>query len=161
MAPYAMDTDGRVPFLFENIRENIRDDRPQEIEIGRPSHTEQLTKWITDVRHKKLKCNRSPKRNFRMEAVLTHALHQAEYELRVKQLSRLSRWLRLRKQLLKGVNYGACGVYNMAEEELERTEPRGDPRHNIFWPKEDLCEDLTSLDNFLTQLNEVKPVAQR
>lgn len=148
-----------APFEMNLVVENGRD-RPQEIEIGRPSRTELLAKWITNVRHKKLKCNRSPKRNFRVEAVLAHALHQAEYELRTTQLSRLSRWLKLRKQLLKGVDYGACGLYNMVEEELEKSKDVY-ARQTTFWQEKDLYEDLVSLDNFLVQLKEIKPVVHR
>ncbi|KAL6259985.1 hypothetical protein P5V15_009893 [Pogonomyrmex californicus] len=137
-----------------------RDDkeRPREIEMGKPSHTEQLTRWITNVRQKKLKCHRSPKRDFRVEAVLTHALHKAECELRVKQLSRISRWRRLRKDLLKGVEYGSCGVYNATEREYERCDQR--PVSNDLW-RENMCEDLGSLMDFLRQLSGIKTTLQR
>lgn len=127
--------------------------------MGKPSHTEQLASWITNVRQKKLKCHRSPKRDFRVEAVLTHALHKAEYELRAKQLSRIARWRRLRKHLLKGVEYGSCGLYNAAEREHERCH-RHDSRDSNFW-REDLCEDLSSMVHFLQQLSEVKSMVQR
>lgn len=135
-------------------------DRPREIEVGKPSHTEQLTSWITNVRQKKLKCHRSPKRDFRMEAVLTHALNKAEYKLRAKQLLRIARWRRLRKHLLKGVEYGSCGLYNAAEREYERYGQHPDSRNSNFW-RENLCEDLSSMVDFLQQLSEVKSSVQR
>nr|XP_012223974.1 PREDICTED: uncharacterized protein LOC105673139 [Linepithema humile] len=135
-------------------------DRPTEIEVGKPSHTEQLTKWITDVRYKKLKCYRSPKRDFRVEAVLTRTLHKAEYELRVKQLSRMHRWRRLRKQLLKGVEYGSCGLYNAAEREFIKCKKNSSTKENNPWGG-NLCEDLSSLDEFLHQLGTVKSVVRR
>lgn len=151
-------TYGSVTHLSAMVRD-IRD-RPREIEVGKPSHTEELASWITNVRQKKLKCHRSPKRDFRVEAVLTHALHKAEYELRAKQLSRISRWRQLRKHLLKGVEYGSCGRYNAAERELERCDQRLDSRDVSFW-REDLCEDLSSMVHFLQQLSAVKLPAQR
>ncbi|XP_011167639.1 uncharacterized protein LOC105201351 [Solenopsis invicta] len=139
----------------------IRDvDRPREIEVGKPSHTEQLNSWITNVRQKKLKCHRSPKRDFRVEAVLTHTLNKAEYELRAKQLSRITRWRRLRKHLLKGVEYGSCGMYNAAERENERCDQHHDSRNNNFW-QGNLCEDLSSMVDFLQQLSEIKSHVQR
>lgn len=144
------------------VTRDIRDnrDRPREIEMGKPGHTEQLTNWITNVRQKKLKCHRSPKRDFRMEAVLAHTLHKAEYELRAKQLLRIARWRRLRKQLLKGVEYGSCGQYNAAEREFERCSQHPDSRDVNFW-RENLCEDLSSIMDFLQQLSQVKSPVQR
>lgn len=149
---------GNVTYLSMMTRD-IRD-RPREIEVGKPSHTEELASWITNVRQKKLKCHRSPKRDFRVEAVLTHALHKAEYELRAKQLLRISRWRQLRKHLLKGVEYGSCGRYNATERELERCGQHPDSRDVNFW-REDLCEDLSSMVHFLQQLSAVKLPVQR
>ncbi|CAL1678346.1 unnamed protein product [Lasius platythorax] len=140
------------------MRRDARD-RRQKIEASKWSHMEQLAKWIVNVRQKKLQCHKSPKRDFRMEAVLTHALNKAEYELRAKQLSRMSRWRRLRKQLLKDVDYGSCGLYNATEREVERCKQLVSKRNNVW--RTDLCEDLSSLDNFLQQLGEVKSVVQR
>ncbi|XP_012529436.1 uncharacterized protein LOC105832761 [Monomorium pharaonis] len=143
------------------LSSTVRDcDRPREIEMGKPSHTEQLTSWITNVRQKKFKCHKSPKRDFRVEAVLTYTLNKAEYELRAKQLSRITRWRRLRKHLLKGVEYGSCGLYNAAEREHERCDQRPDSTNNNFW-REDLCEDLSSMVDFLQQLSEIKSLVQR
>ncbi|XP_018053486.1 PREDICTED: uncharacterized protein LOC108690612 [Atta colombica] len=141
------------------VTRDIRD-RPREIEMGKPSHTEQLTSWITNVRQKKLKCHRSPKRDFHMEAVLTHALHKAEYELRAKQLSRIARWQRLRKHLLKDVEYGSCGLYNTTEREFERCGHHPDSRNMNFW-RDNLCEDLSSIVDFLQQLSTIKSSVQR
>ncbi|XP_018355110.1 PREDICTED: uncharacterized protein LOC108756047 [Trachymyrmex septentrionalis] len=150
-------TYGSVTQLSTATRD-IRD-RPREIEMGKPSHTEQLTSWITNVRQKKLKCHRSPKRDFHMEAVLTHALHKAEYELRAKQLSRIVRWQRLRKHLLKDVEYGSCGLYNRTEREFERCHDP-DSRNTNFW-RDNLCEDLSSIVDFLQQLSTIKSSVQR
>lgn len=141
------------------VTRDIRD-RPREIEMGKPSHTEQLTSWITNVRQKKIKCHRSPKRDFRVEAVLTNTLNKAEYELRAKQLSRIARWRRLRRHLLKGVEYGSCGLYNAAEREFERGDQYLNSKNiNFCW--DNLCEDLSSMVNFLQQLSKVKSPVQR
>ncbi|XP_029178090.1 uncharacterized protein LOC114945908 [Nylanderia fulva] len=120
------------------------------------SHMEQLANWIVNVRQKKLKCHKTLKRNFRMEAVLTHALHKAEYEFRAKQLSRMSRWRRLQKDLLKNVDYGTCALYNATEREKQDLVPERNT-----WRELNLCEDLSSLDNFLQQLGAVKPDVRR
>lgn len=134
-------------------------DRPMEIDVGKPSHTEQLAKWISDVRYKKQKCCRSPKRDFRVEAVLTRTLHKAEYQLRIKQLSRMQQWRRLRKRLLKGVDYGSCGLYNMNEQDFKKSKENSVKQNNPW--EGDLCEDLSSLDDFLQQLGSGKLVARR
>ncbi|KAL0129376.1 hypothetical protein PUN28_004222 [Cardiocondyla obscurior] len=139
------------------VMRDIRD-WPYEIEMGGSSHTEELASWITNVRQKKLACCRSPKRDFRVEAVLTHALNKAEYELRAKQLSRISRWRRLRKHMLKGVDYGSCGLYNAAERNHENYD--GQRQDASSW-RDNLCEDLNSIVDFLQQLSEVKSSVQR
>ncbi|TGZ50258.1 uncharacterized protein LOC112464163 [Temnothorax curvispinosus] len=154
---------GSVTQLSASVARDNRD-RPREIEMGKPSHTEQLASWITTVRQKKLMCHRSPKRDFRVEAVLTHALHKAEYELRAKQLSRIARWRRLRKHLLKGVEYGSCGRYNATERECEMNGQCSNLRDTNFWRQnlpDDLYEDLSSMVDFLQQLSEVKSSVHR
>lgn len=140
------------------IKEDDRD-QPRRNELSELSHMEQLAKWIVNVRRKKLQCHRTLKRDLRMEAVLTHALRNAEYEYRAKQLSRVSRWRRLRGQLLKDVEYGSCGLYNAAEHrEVEK-------QHNVSrkykLSQESWQEELSSLDNFLQQLGQIKSVVQR
>lgn len=128
------------------------------VNLSKSGRMKQLAKWIVNVRQKVLKCHKTTKRNLRMEAVLTCALHKAEYEFRAKQLSRMSRWRRLRKDLLKNVDYGTCGLYHATEREEQ--ERRLVSERNT-WQKSNLCEDLSSLDNFLQQLGAIKSVIRR
>ncbi|XP_072763032.1 uncharacterized protein [Anoplolepis gracilipes] len=137
--------------MESSISKNAR-----KIEMSELSHMEELAKWIVNVRQKKLKCHRTPKRDLRREALLTHTLRNAEYEYRDKQLRRVSRWRRLRRQFLKDVQYGSCGLYNAAERQDAENE-QVSKKNN--W--QSMCEDLSSLNNFLQQLGKVKSVVQR
>lgn len=134
-------------------------DRIDDAESDRPSRTENLAEWISKVHRKKQQCYRSPKRDFRLQAVLTCALHKARYELRSKQLVRMARWQRLKKDFLRGVEYGSCGQYHAAEAErqkelLARSE-NCDP-----WSGR-ICQELDSLDVFFKKLGEIKSLVQR
>lgn len=129
--------------------------RPREIEVDQPSHTEQLANWISRVRCKKLMCRRNRRRDLRVEAVLTSALFKAEHELRVKQLSRISRWQQLKKQFLKDLDYATCDYYNGDRMEEERTREENNP-----W-QGPLCPELSSLDSFMLKLGEIKAPLQR
>ncbi|XP_076657383.1 uncharacterized protein LOC143361678 isoform X2 [Halictus rubicundus] len=115
--------------------------RPREIDIDKPSHTEQLANWISRVRCKKLMCRRNRKRDLRVEAVLTCALFKAEHELRSKQLSRISKWQQFKKQFLRETDYSSC----------EEEDPWQGP----------LCPELSSLDSFMSKLGEIKVPLQR
>ncbi|EZA54720.1 hypothetical protein DMN91_006819 [Ooceraea biroi] len=129
------------------IAEDYFSDRPWEIEVGKMSNTELLSRWISHVRRKKRRTD--SRCNFRKRAMLTYAANSAEVELRTMQLSRLRRWKTLRKELLKGIDYGSCCAFNMAEQEqLERTK-RSVNMKNV-WQQKD--KDLLSLDNFLQKL---------
>lgn len=121
--------------------------------LGPSDRTEKLTKWISQLNNKKMKCSRSPKRNFRVEAVLTRTLHNAKYELKSKQVERMARWQRLKKQLLKDVHYGSCGLYHAIEAEQENDFVREENESQIDWFKE---LDLDDLNDFLRQISEVK-----
>lgn len=130
--------------------------RPREIDVDKPSHTEQLANWISRVRCKKLMCRRNRKRDLRVEAVLTCALYKAEHELRDKQLSRITRWQQLKKQFLKDLDYPHCDFYG-----TERSE-NGKPAEEAANPWEGpLCPELSSLDNFMSKLGEIKVPLQR
>ncbi|XP_076637360.1 uncharacterized protein LOC143349752 [Colletes latitarsis] len=128
--------------------------RPREIDIDKPSHTEQLANWISRVRCKKLMCRRNRKRDLRVEAVLTSALFKAEHELRSKQLTRISKWQQFKKQFLKEAAYSSCGFYNvenMRNFKSYQENPWQGP----------LCPELSSLDNFMSKLSEIKIPLQR
>ncbi|CAD1478807.1 unnamed protein product, partial [Heterotrigona itama] len=132
--------------------------RPREIEIDKPSHTEQLANWISRVRCKKLLCRRNRKRDLRIEAVLTCALSKAEHELRSKQLSRISKWQQFKKQFLKTVNstdYQNCEFYNNEDMRNSNSYQENNP-----W-QGPLCPELSSLDNFMSKLAEIKSLRLR
>lgn len=122
--------------------------RVRDIDIDRPSHTEQLANWISRVRCKKLTCRRNRKRDLRVEAVLTCALSKAEHELRSKQLSRISKWQQFKKQFLKDIYYGED---QKNSKSFEESNPWQGP----------LCPELSSLDNFMSKLREIKAPLQR
>ncbi|XP_078036075.1 uncharacterized protein LOC144469537 [Augochlora pura] len=129
--------------------------RPREIDIDKPSHTEQLANWISRVRCKKLLCRRNRKRDLRVEAVLTCALFKAEYELRSKQLSRISKWRQFKKQFLRETNYPNCDFYNDEDMNNSKSCQEEDP-----W-RGPLCAELSSLDSFMSKLSEIKVPLQR
>lgn len=121
--------------------------------LGPWDHTEKLTNWIDKVSHKKQKCSSNIKRDFRVQAVLTHTLHKAKYELRSKQLTRMARWQRIKKQLLKDVHYGSCALYHAIEAERQMQETVKENEVPFNWYHELGLDDL---DEFLRQISEVK-----
>ncbi|KAG6800680.1 hypothetical protein HZU73_04071 [Apis mellifera caucasica] len=129
--------------------------RPREIDIDKPSHTEQLANWISRVRCKKLMCRRNRKRDLRIEAVLTCALFKAEHELRSKQLSRISKWQQFKKQFLKDADYSNCELYNNGDIKNSKSGQENDP-----W-QGPLCPELSSLDNFMSKLGQIKVPLKR
>ncbi|XP_006623318.1 uncharacterized protein LOC102674098 [Apis dorsata] len=129
--------------------------RPREIDIDKPSHTEQLANWISRVRCKKLMCRRNRKRDLRIEAVLTYALFKAEHELRSKQLSRISKWQQFKKQFLKDADYSNCEFYNNGDTKNSKSCQENNP-----W-QGPLCPELSSLDNFMSKLGQIKVPLQR
>ena len=129
--------------------------RPREIDIDKPSHTEQLTNWISRVRCKKIMCRRNRKRDLRVEAVLTYSLFKAEHELRSKQLSRISKWQQFKKQFLKDADYSNCDFYHDADMKHSKAYQPNNP-----W-QGPLCPELSSLDNFMSKLSAIKAPLHR
>ncbi|XP_050486935.1 uncharacterized protein LOC126871767 [Bombus huntii] len=121
---------------------------------NKPSETERLVTWISRVRNKKLKCRRNRKRDLRIEAVLTCALSKAENDLRIQQLSTASKWQRLKRQCLKKGNYSNYELYNGEDTENRRLSQQNP------W-KKPLCPELSSLDDFMSKLAEIKVPLQR
>ncbi|XP_017876429.1 uncharacterized protein LOC108622837 [Ceratina calcarata] len=134
----------------------VTKEKSREVNACKQSHTEQLANWISRVRCKKLMCRRNRKRNLRVEAVLTCALSKAEHELRSKQLSRISKWQQLKKQLLNNPNYSNF-VELYGDEDVKNWTSH---REKDLW-QGPLCPELSSLDNFMSQLGEVKVPLQR
>lgn len=126
--------------------------RPREIDVDQPSKTEQLSNWIKEVRCKKLLCRRNRKRNLRIEAVLSYTLYKAEYELRRKQLSRISQWRKLKPKFLPNSRSD-----NHNCESLEYSEVY---QESNLW-HEPVCQELSSLNDFMLKLSEIKAPLQR
>lgn len=101
--------------------------------------TSQLVDWITKVRCKKLNVKKQRRKNLHVEAVLANALMKAETELRIKQQERLKRWQQIK------TNY-SYNVYNATMTVAFDTTS---------------CEDLNSLDSFMSQLKNVKSQLER
>lgn len=129
-------------------------ERRRKIEKKELNHMKNLALWINKVRQKKMKCEKADK--LRMAAMLTACLRNAECEYRATQISRVNR--QLRRQPLKDVkNVNNCGLYNADERDIAYQHLIS--KKNNLW-QESLCEDLSSLDNFLQQLAQVKVVQQ-
>lgn len=96
--------------------------------------TSELNDWICRVRVKKLNCKRQKRKNLFIEAVLSNALVKAERLLRAKQQERRLRW--------------------------EKIKPHLPVNRSSLWDTR-TCEDLHSLDSFMSQLNSVKVPVQR
>lgn len=122
---------------------------------NKPSETERLVTWIKAVRRRKLKCRRNDRRDLRIEAMLTCALSKAEDDLRIRQLSTAAKWQELKKQCLKKANYTNYELCNGKD-----TENPGSSEEN---PREEepLCPELSSLDDFMSKLAEIKAPLQR
>lgn len=125
-------------------------------DADKPSETERLATWIKKVRRKKLKCLRKDRRDLRIEAMLTCALSKAENDLRILQLSTASKWKRIKEECLKKTNYTNYELCNG-----EDTENPGLSQQNPREEEEPLCPELSSLDDFMSKLAEVKTPLQR
>lgn len=132
--------------------------RQRDPEFDQPSNTEQLFNWITQVRTKKIKYLRNRRRNIRVEAVLGYALSQAEQELRNKQVERINRWQKLKKQIeVNNNSYDtACGY-----EVMDHQDNYSDNNCNGNAWCGNLCPELNSLDKFMSKLGEIKVPLQR
>ncbi|XP_043583039.1 uncharacterized protein LOC122567931 [Bombus pyrosoma] len=124
--------------------------RSRKSDADKSSHTEQLVTWINRVRCKKLMCRRNRRRDLRIEAMLTCTLFKAENQLRIRQSSRALKWQQLKKQWLKKAKYSNYELCNDEDTENQRN----------LW-KEPLCPELSSLDNFMSKVAEVKVPLQR
>lgn len=102
--------------------------------------TTQLVDWITKVRCKKISVKNQRRKNLLVQAVLSNALMQAELELRRKQQQRFQRWQQLK-------NNWCSNSYNNSV-----------PCSKNIWSS---CEEITSLDHFLSQLKSVKAPLER
>lgn len=99
--------------------------------------TGQLVDWITKVRCKKSNAKRQRRKNLFVEAVLASALIKAESELRHKQQERLRRWQQIKTSWSDDYSV-TSSTWNAKT-----------------------CEELTSLNNFMLQLKQVKSQLER
>lgn len=122
---------------------------PHDIDHEQPSKTEQLANWISRVRSKKIMRRRNRRRDLRVEAVLTSALFKAEFELRTKQRLRNIKWQELKKELM--LDYKQCNDYTNYLQ-CQEINP---------WKEQPVCEELTSFNEFMSQLGEIKVAVAR
>lgn len=100
-------------------------------------HTDQLVDWITKVRCKKVNARKQRRKNLFVEAVLSNALRKAETELRHKQQERLRKWQQIKTSWCNN-SYSSQNSWDAKT-----------------------CEELSSLDNFMFQLKQVKCQIER
>lgn len=127
--------------------------RQRNIEVDQPSNTEQLFKWITQVRTKKIKFLRNRRRNIRVEAVLAHALSHAEQELRNKQITRINKWQELKRQMAEMEKGDKATMETLIQDGCRQATATVTDNNNGWSEK---CPELSSLDSFMSQLNEIK-----
>lgn len=96
-------------------------------------HTDQLVDWITKVRCKKVNARKQRRKNLLMEAVLASALMKAETELRHKQQERLRKWQQIKSSWSSNNSFSSHTTWDLKT-----------------------CEELSSLDDFMFKLKQVK-----
>ncbi|XP_011255197.1 uncharacterized protein LOC105250683 isoform X2 [Camponotus floridanus] len=145
---YELDTEEQRDKMEQRKRDGQK--RRRKIEGGRREieRMQYLADWIDSVREKKLQFKRKYK--LRMTAMLTRTLRSMEYEYRVQEISGIHR------QPLKCVeNVGIVhnrNLYNAAERRDIEYQQLISKRNNVW--QGSLCEDLSSLDDFLQQLGQ-------
>lgn len=98
--------------------------------------TEEIADWISKIKCKKITLKRQKRRNLFVQAILTNQLYQAESELRRKQQQRLERWRSIQS------------TWTRSNNSENTTNP-------TVWDTSN-CEELISLDNFMSQLKHIK-----
>lgn len=111
--------------------------------------TEELNEWIRKVRTKKVFKKRvSHGTDLRTMAILTQALHKAEYILRQKQEERAQKWARIKSHLTE--NNAQQTYYEnvrLSQEEVDAHKKQIDD----MWSNE-----LNGLNNFMKNLHQIK-----
>lgn len=104
------------------------------------SKTESLSNWVRQVKSKSLCAKTKRKRDLRIIAILSNSLTRAESELVMKQRERARRWAQMQADL------GLCNK----EDEVAKQQ-----RENVdnIWKN-----DLSGLDSFFKELDNVKPM---
>ncbi|XP_059053286.1 uncharacterized protein LOC131847676 [Achroia grisella] len=104
------------------------------------SKTESLSNWVRQVKSKSLSVKTKKKRDLRIIAILSNSLSRAESELVTKQRERARRWAQMQADL---------GLSNKEEEVARQQREKID---NIW------KNDLSGLDSFFKELDNVKPM---
>lgn len=104
------------------------------------SKAESLSNWVRQVKSKSLSAKTKKKRDLRIIAILSTSLTRAENELLAKQRERARRWAQMQVDL---------GIINKQEEIAKEQREKID---NIW------KNDLSGLDNFFKELDNVKPL---
>ncbi|KAG6452433.1 hypothetical protein O3G_MSEX007648 [Manduca sexta] len=104
------------------------------------SKTESLSNWVRQVKNKSLTAKTKRKHDLRIIAILSHSLMRAESELVMKQRERARRWAQMQADL---------GLCNKEEENAREQREKIDS----IWKN-----DLSGLDSFFRELDNVKPV---
>ncbi|CAG9789258.1 unnamed protein product [Diatraea saccharalis] len=104
------------------------------------SKTESLSNWVRQVKNKSINAKTKRKRDLRIIAILSNSLLRAENELIMKQRERARRWAQMQ------VDLGLCNK----EEEIARQQRE---KIDNLWKN-----DLSGLDSFFKELDNVKPV---
>ncbi|KAB0804271.1 hypothetical protein PPYR_01241 [Photinus pyralis] len=105
---------------------------------NRTVNKESINDWISKVKCKKMSLKRQKRKNLFMEAILTHALYKAEIELKSKQQQRLQRWRSIKA--------------NVTHVDFRN---QSSPVHVLD------CEELYSLNQFMSQLKDIKFPVER
>lgn len=104
------------------------------------SKTESLSNWVRKFKSKSSNAKRRRKRDLRVIAILGNSLSRAENELLMKQRERARKWAQMQADL---------GIIDK-EEELARLQRE---KIDNLWKN-----DLSGLDNFFKELDNVKPL---
>ncbi|KPJ18144.1 hypothetical protein RR48_11992 [Papilio machaon] len=104
------------------------------------SKTESLSNWVSKFKCKSVNAKTKRKRDLRIIAILSNSLLRAENELITKQRERARKWAQMQADL------GLCNK----EEEVARQQQE---KIDNIWKN-----DLSGLDSFFKELDNVKPV---
>lgn len=104
------------------------------------SKTESLSNWVRQVKSKSLNAKTKRKRDLRIIAILSNSLSRAESELLTKQRERARRWAQMQ------VDLGLSSKH----EEMNRQHRE---KIDNLWKN-----DLSGLDSFFKELDNVKPM---
>lgn len=116
--------------------------------------TEALNEWIKNIKSKKsFKRKQSRGQDLRTLAILSHTLSENQKILRQKQRERSERWMELKKMIDNG-SYAEKSDTSSNSCDLEKAQDDEEQKKNeikALWK-----EELSDIDNFLNDLNNIK-----